>query len=93
MSENLNDIPSPFDYQKRLKNLLFFLQRDYSSLVNGRNSEREKKLCAITKELDFHYHQTKNSGYKKVKEQALIRYSEIVMNCKRHGSRYGGLKE
>jgi hypothetical protein len=93
MDKKLGPIPTPQYYQKRLKNLLFFLAKDYSSLTKGNHSPREEKLCLITKELDNHYKETGIKEYKQVKEKALIRYSEIVMNCKCHGSRYGGLSE
>ncbi len=93
MAEENPKIPSPTDYQKRLKNLLYFLRRDYTSLNDGRNCKRERTLCTLTKELDTHYKETGIKEYKQVREKALIKYSEIVMNCKRHGSRYGGLKE
>ena len=89
MDKELGPIPTPRYYQKRLKNLLFFLQKDYTSLTKGSHCKRERKLCEITRELQTHYENTRDEGYKKVKENALLRYSEIVMNCNRQGSNYG----
>jgi hypothetical protein len=96
MSEDLNSktILSPNEFKKKLENNIFFLKKEYGvSLTNGRHSVQEKRFCKTLQEIEEAFKITKDPQYREIKNDAKLKYSNLVVNCKKHGSRYGGLKE